>query len=321
MQVPRVAAADRQTDSVRLIIRVEIAEDRRSGGRPHFADNADQPSAGGGEPGGVVPARARRDPPVVGVVVRAVLRGRRRRERAAALRRAQPRPRLPAAAAPARGDRVRRALRLLARAPARRRRLRRRRGADGPRRRVRLPLDDAVPRHDRQPAVVPARVRRRPVQHDRRGDVQPHCHSGPCVHSLAELEPGLPWGRNFYPHTHRIPMGIPIPTADLVRTQYRPRGGVARRYPPPMAVRWWLAYRFAANQAICVSSSVQRSRRIYVRPRTGPQPAHLWWPAVAKLQVPKQPIKSRCAVGQTDGRTDGGTDRAVPKRPRRAGAQ
>jgi len=33
--------------------------------------------------------------------------------------------------------------------------------------------------------------------------------------------PGLPWGRNFYPHTHPIPtpmgntMGIPIPTADL----------------------------------------------------------------------------------------------------------
>ena len=32
-------------------------------------------------------------------------------------------------------------------------------------------------------------------------------------------------------------------------------------------------------------SSIQKSRRIYVRPtRTGPQSAHLWWPAVAKLQ-------------------------------------
>jgi len=29
----------------------------------------------------------------------------------------------------------------------------------------------------------------------------------------------------------------------------------------------------------------QKSRRIYVRPRTGPQSAHLWWPAVAKLQA------------------------------------
>jgi len=27
------------------------------------------------------------------------------------------------------------------------------------------------------------------------------------------------------------------------------------------------------------------SRRIYVRLRTGPQSAHLWWPAVAKLQA------------------------------------
>jgi len=29
--------------------------------------------------------------------------------------------------------------------------------------------------------------------------------------------PGLLWGRNFYPHTHTIPihMGSPIPTADL----------------------------------------------------------------------------------------------------------
>ena len=32
-------------------------------------------------------------------------------------------------------------------------------------------------------------------------------------------------------------------------------------------------------------SSIQKSRRIYVRPRTGPQSAHLWWPAVAKLQA------------------------------------
>jgi len=31
-------------------------------------------------------------------------------------------------------------------------------------------------------------------------------------------------------------------------------------------------------------SSIQKSLRIYVRPRTGPQSAHLWWPAVAKLQ-------------------------------------
>ena len=32
-------------------------------------------------------------------------------------------------------------------------------------------------------------------------------------------------------------------------------------------------------------SSIQKSRLIYVHPRTGPQSAHLWWPAVAKLQA------------------------------------
>jgi len=40
--------------------------------------------------------------------------------------------------------------------------------------------------------------------------------------------------------------------------------GAARRYAP------------------ADDSSIQKSRRIYVRPRTGPQSAHLWWPAVAK---------------------------------------
>jgi len=32
-------------------------------------------------------------------------------------------------------------------------------------------------------------------------------------------------------------------------------------------------------------SWIEKSRRIYVRPRTGPHSAHLWWPAVAKLQA------------------------------------
>ena len=43
--------------------------------------------------------------------------------------------------------------------------------------------------------------------------------------------------------------------------------------PLPLAVRRW-----------------QKSRRIYVRPRTGPQSAHLWWPAVAKLLAASVPI-------------------------------
>ena len=48
-------------------------------------------------------------------------------------------------------------------------------------------------------------------------------------------------------------------------------------------------------------SSIQKSRRIYVRPRTGPQSAaHLRWPAVAKLQAASVPI----ALDGTDRRTD-----------------
>jgi len=51
--------------------------------------------------------------------------------------------------------------------------------------------------------------------------------------------------------------------------------GAARRYapPPPMAVRRW-----------------QKSRRIYVRPRTVPQSAHFCWPAMAELQAASVPI-------------------------------
>ena len=37
--------------------------------------------------------------------------------------------------------------------------------------------------------------------------------------------------------------------------------------------------------------------RIYVRPRTGPQSAYIWWPAVAKLQAASAPI----AMGQAGG--------------------
>ena len=54
-------------------------------------------------------------------------------------------------------------------------------------------------------------------------------------------------------------------------------------------------------------SSIQKSRRIYVRPRTGPQSAHLWWLAVAKLQAASVPITYAAAPWdrQTDGQTDG----------------
>jgi len=52
------------------------------------------------------------------------------------------------------------------------------------------------------------------------------------------------------------------------------------------------------------------SRRIYVRPRTGPQSAHLWWPAVAKLQAASVPIaRGSCAPGDIQ------TDRGIAQCP------
>jgi len=61
-------------------------------------------------------------------------------------------------------------------------------------------------------------------------------------------------------------------------------GGAARRY---------------ASHAD--GSSIQKSRRIYVRPWTGPQSAHLWRLAVAKLQAVSVPI-AEAAAPWTDGR-------------------
>ena len=62
--------------------------------------------------------------------------------------------------------------------------------------------------------------------------------------------------------------------------------------PPPMAVRRW-----------------KKSRRIYVRPRTGPRSAHLWWPAVAKLQAAGVPIAQ--AAAPRDRQTDGSQYRLI----------
>ena len=44
------------------------------------------------------------------------------------------------------------------------------------------------------------------------------------------------------------------------------------------------------NYAPCRCRWQLDSRRIYVCPRMGPQSAHLWWPAVAKLQAASVPI-------------------------------
>jgi len=64
-----------------------------------------------------------------------------------------------------------------------------------------------------------------------------------------------------------------------VTNKVSPRG--RRDDMPPADGSSTMAYRFAANQ---------KSRRIYVRPRSGPQSEHLWWPAVAKLQAASVPI-------------------------------
>ena len=52
------------------------------------------------------------------------------------------------------------------------------------------------------------------------------------------------------------------------------------------------SYRPGDGETICAhadGSSMQKSRRIYVCSRTGPQSAHLRWPAVAKLQAASVP--------------------------------
>ena len=86
--------------------------------------------------------------------------------------------------------------------------------------------------------------------------------------------------------------------------------GAARRYAPADGSST-VVYRFAANQAISTYTYINTVRVVdeiiicnkdlrqsidpkiaadlYVRPRTGPQSAHLWWPAVAKLQAASVP--------------------------------
>ena len=43
----------------------------------------------------------------------------------------------------------------------------------------------------------------------------PHTHGDPHGSPYPRQSSGLPWGRNFYLHTHPILMGIPIPTAEF----------------------------------------------------------------------------------------------------------
>jgi len=83
-----------------------------------------------------------------------------------------------------------------------------------------------------------------------------------CVHSNADEGT----------HTLNLPHGTENFPRESKENKISPRGR-REAMPPPMAVRRW-----------------QKLRRIYVRPRTVPQSAHLWWPAVAKLQAASVPI-------------------------------
>ena len=92
---------------------------------------------------------------------------------------------------------------------------------------------------------------------------------------------------------HRVAVGrisathATLPENIINETRYRPGGG--------------------ETISPADGSSIQKSRRIYVRPRTGPQSAHLWWPEVAKLQAASVPITLAAApwYRKTDGQTDG----------------
>jgi len=85
-----------------------------------------------------------------------------------------------------------------------------------------------------------------------------------------------------------------------IATSYHPDSGETI-CPPPMDF---------LETMICVSQWIQKVRRIYVHPTTGPQSAHFWWPASSQ----RAHILGSCAMGQMDGSR-------YSKMPPRAGAQ
>ena len=90
----------------------------------------------------------------------------------------------------------------------------------------------------------------------------PNCCSTPSVKSAR-----APWYVELLPLTHSVHF--------YARTRYRPRGGETI-CPPPILVRRWHVVSPPIRP-----SWIQKSRSIY---------AHLWWPAVAKLQAASVPI-------------------------------
>ena len=64
----------------------------------------------------------------------------------------------------------------------------------------------------------------------------------------------------------------------------------ARRTMRAVSINKWTSYRPGGGRTIRPRRWQFDSRRINVRPRMGPQSAHLWWPAVAKLLAASVPI-------------------------------
>jgi len=84
-----------------------------------------------------------------------------------------------------------------------------------------------------------------------------------------------------------------------VKTRYRPGGGEMICMPP-------------ADGSSAVAK-IAADLPIYVRPRTDPQSAHLWWPAAAKLQAASVPSLYRQLRHGTDIRTDRAIPRCLPR--------
>jgi len=85
-------------------------------------------------------------------------------------------------------------------------------------------------------------------------------------------------------------------TRQAKRVKQAAAPGTARRYAPH-------------PRADGSSTVAQIAAGLYVRPRTGPQSAPVWWPAVAEPQAASVPTALTAAPG------DIRMDRAIPKCP------
>ena len=116
------------------------------------------------------------------------------------------------------------------------------------------------------------------------------------------------WNRNVFKRLliSRCPAGC---SRWWVRDQEGPAAD-SRQYVP--AVKQVIAPAAPRRYALPRRRWQFDSRRIYVRPRTGPQSAHLWWPAVAKLAGSHRAYSLAQLRPGTDVRTDGSWYRLMP---------